>query len=111
MPLATCVLSPHLKRFESNENIIELWGKYSGQPSNEMTLTFTQGGPQFGRAYAIIANLSLPSLWSDAAIRKLQLGLSQTLAEYFNVGDDQIIICTTVLKSGLVIEAGKVLEW
>ncbi|CAM3536928.1 hypothetical protein VA7868_03929 [Vibrio aerogenes CECT 7868] len=111
MPIAHCILSPDLQPAENPPDLIGRWGKYAGKETSDMTVTFTRSEKQFGHPYAVIATLFLPSLWSASAMNALQTGLSEALAVCFSIEPAQILVMTSVIESGLVVEGGEVVMW
>ncbi len=112
MPIATCVLESGLNATSPHdENVVELWSRYANVSSNEMSVSFINSSASFGKSYALQASLILPSLWSKAEMNQLQLGLSRGLADYFSIDPSSIIVTTTIVASGLVVENDKQVNW
>lgn len=109
MPIANCILSKDSP--SGSGNVIQSWSKASGKSADEMTVNFITADEQQGNVYKVLANLYLPSIWSESDISSLQLGLASALAEYFSISLDDILVITTVIESGKVVESGKEIKW
>jgi len=109
MPIANCIVTPECKQNE--QDLIDVWARESGQPPHNMTVNITYSSLQIGNRYGAMATLFLPSLWSQSAISSLQVGLAVALAKTFNLSVDEVHVITSIVKSGLVVESGKVEEW
>lgn len=113
MPIANCILSPTVrqKNATSHAGLIDLWAQYSGQTSAEMTITVLSGEQQFGKNYAAICSLHLPALWSSEAVTSLQLGLSRAISDYYQLEPSEVIVMTSIIESGNVVEGDNVIKW
>ena len=109
MPIANCIVSPHCP--QGNGNIIDIWASAAKQSPGHMTVNFISSTAQFGRGYCVMANLLLPSMWSNENISSIQIALSAALVEYFNISAEQVHVTSTIVQSGMVVEAGHELSW
>lgn len=109
MPIANCIVAPECA--SGAGDLIELWASSSGLPAEQMTINIIPRSEQLGKRYTIMANLLLPSLWSDAHISRLQLGLASALSLHFAVAIDEIFVTTQIVTSGLVVEGGREIHW
>ncbi len=112
MPIADVTIAPDL-RLDRDElaDFTTAWSEASGVSAEHMTVTFTQAGAQSGEPYDLAAKLHLPSLWPDDRIDALQLGLAHALAERFGIGRDRVIVMTSILPSGRVVDRGEIETW
>lgn len=112
MPIANCIITSNCNKGsgESNE-LIKLWASESKKSSEDMTINITTSDEQYGKQYAVMANLLLPSIWSDSDISQLQLGLAKALSLHFNVSLKEVFVATCIVNSGMVVEEGKEVEW
>jgi len=76
-----------------------------------MTINIITSSQQLGNKYPIMANLMLPSIWSSSDISLLQIGLANALSLYFNVSLEEVFVSTSIVNSGMLIEAGEEVEW
>lgn len=83
MPIAHCTISSDLVSKAETDEVIERWGSLSEQPTTDMTINFVRAEWQEGKAYSIIANLCLPSVWSEKSVSALQLGLAKAYQRVF----------------------------
>ena len=112
MPIANCLISPRVaEKIDAAETIVDLWSDYSGQSKEHMTLNLISSLAQAGAQFDAMAFLYLPSLWSEEAVSKLQIGLAKSLSEYFSVPLESVQVVTYIVNSGRVIEDGKQVEW
>ncbi|NOI29258.1 hypothetical protein [Vibrio coralliilyticus] len=111
MPIAHCTISPDLISKAETVEVIERWGSFSEQPTTDMTINFVLAEQQEGRPYQIIANFFLPSVWSEKSVSALQLGLAKALSENFSVEPKNVLVMTTILSSGFVVENGREVTW
>ncbi|MCM5506982.1 MULTISPECIES: hypothetical protein [Vibrio] len=111
MPIAHCTISPDLVFKVETGEVMERWGSLSEQPTTDMTINFVRANRQEGRPYLIIANLFLPSVWSEKSVSALQLGLAKALSESFSVESQNVLVMTTILSSGFVVENGREVTW
>jgi hypothetical protein len=88
-----------------------MWANESGKSADHMTINVMPSSQQFGKKYAVMANLLLPSIWSLEDISLLQVGLAKALAVNFGVALSTVHIVTSVIGSGLVVEDGKEIQW
>lgn len=109
MPIANCFISPSCPLGKGN--LVDIWANHSAQSSEHMTVNFIESKAQFGNEYFVMANLYLPSVWSSASISSIQIGLSKSLAEYFNITIDQVQVITSIVSSGMVVEDGQEIKW
>ncbi len=93
------------------QNIVGLWHEESLQSAEFMTVNTVNICEQKGKAYGIMANLTLPSLWSEKNVNQLQLGLANALAKYYNAPLKEAHVLTTIIPSGLVVENGQLVTW
>ncbi|MBR9786968.1 MAG: hypothetical protein GYB40_03425 [Vibrionaceae bacterium] len=112
MPIASCILSPNVSEKPiTSESFIELWGKHSGLDTSELTVTVVRGEEQFGKEYLAVCSLNLPSIWSTKSVSLLQLGLSSAISEYYGLETSQVIVMTSLIESGYVVEGGNEIKW
>lgn len=112
MPIAHCILSDRIAAKSSDSaGLIEKWGKYSKQDSTEMTVTIVLSEQQIGHTYGAICTLHLPNLWSPKSISLLQLGLAKAIAEHYGLKASDVLVMTSVIDSGHVVEGGKEIRW
>jgi len=79
--------------------------------SEHMTINVMTSTEQWGHQYAITATLLLPSLWSSPDIISLQLGLANALSLHFDVPLEGVFVSTSIVKSGMVVDSGKIVKW
>ncbi|GAA0858913.1 hypothetical protein GCM10009114_30320 [Aliiglaciecola litoralis] len=91
--------------------MVELWAKESGIPSEHMTINIVTSTEQHGNKYKVMANLSLPSVWSDREVSLLQFGLAKALSHYYSLTLNDVHVVTTVIMSGRVVESGAEASW
>lgn len=111
MPIANCLCKKDNITKEKSENIVSEWAEIAEVDIKDICLNFIHNYSQFGQQYSVLANLYLPSLWSEDGIKKVQLGLLQTLAKHLELREDEIFIMTSIINSSHVIENGNVVEW
>ena len=109
MPIANCIVASGCQ--QGSSDLVELWANESGQPSEHMTVNIIFSHDQVGAKYGVMATLSLPSIWSDAGISQLQLGLAKALATHFDLSLSEVHVVTSVVTSGLVVEEGEEVHW
>lgn len=114
MPIANCFISSeHHTQADNTKDLIRLWGEYSGiqQAEGEMTVNILSGYSQFGKKYAAMATLLLPSIWSKDDISALQQGLAHAISDYYLFTLDQVFVTTSIVGSGFVVENGREVKW
>ncbi|EPQ9944939.1 hypothetical protein ACUYO3_004221, partial [Vibrio vulnificus] len=112
MPIANCILSPQAAVNSSDcTGLIEKWGKHSGIGTSEMTVTVMRSDEQMGKEYSVICTLTLPNLWSPKSVSSLQVGLAKALSEHFSLKDTEVLIMTSLIASGFVVEGCKEVSW
>ncbi len=109
MPIAHCVTALTLP--EGAPDPVERWAEASGFSAEHMTLYTVVPTQCFGKAYAIMVTLYLPTLWSEAQVERLQLGLVDALAQCFATDIAGIQVITQYVESGHAVEAGRVERW
>ncbi|MEM7195123.1 MAG: hypothetical protein AAF402_09245 [Pseudomonadota bacterium] len=90
---------------------VTLWAEECGIESEHMTLNILQSSAQYGRTYAAMCTLFLPSLWNTADADRLQTGLARALSRSFDLSDDQVHVITRIVGSGHVVEADEIVTW
>ena len=112
MPIANCVVSAELDIPPSNAGcLVERWSKHADVAADEMTINLISSTAQFGKAYAVVANLYLPDLWPADKATALQQGLANALSEHFQIDTKQLLVMTQPLASGQVVDAGQQVTW
>lgn len=112
MPIANCIITSKCKSSsDSSSRLIETWANESNTSSDNMTINIITSTEQTGHKYAIMASLLLPSIWSRSEIKSLQLGLAKALSLHYTLALDDIFITTSLVESGMVVEAGKEVTW
>jgi hypothetical protein len=112
MPVAICNLSPNLTLGDNAPSeIIKQWGRYSGIDASEMTVTLLRAKQQAGKQYGAICTLQLPNIWSVSSVSKLQLGLAKAISEHYRLGASDVLVMTSYLDSGFVVEGGEEIHW
>ena len=112
MPIANCLVKRDIYESVACErSVVEIWSSHSGVKPDYMTVNFIELLGQHGCAYEVMANLYLPSLWSNSDIGKLQVSLAKALAEYFKTDPGKVHVITQVVGSGMVVENGEIAEW
>ena len=112
MPIANCILSSQvIANSIDSTGLIEKWGKHSGINTSEMTVTIMRSDEQMGKEYGAICTLNLPNLWSSKSVSSLQVGLAKAISEHFSLKDAEVLIMTSLIESGLVVEGGKEVSW
>lgn len=109
MPIANCIVTSDCR--QSPGSLVELWASESGKSAEHMTVNIVTSDRQYGNQYPVMANLLLPSIWSNSDISRLQTGLAKALAKSFNVALNQVHIITNIVDSGLVVEDGQEIKW
>lgn len=109
MPIAHCIVDP--ERVPRDGDPVARWARESGQSAEHMTIELIPRLRQFGHAYAAMATLYLPSMWSAEAVDALQAGLARALAGYLGVAVGEVQVITRVVEPGQVVEDGEVLRW
>lgn len=112
MPIANCIVSPsRCSQAGDADGLVVLWARESGKSPEHMTVNIVERRAQVGSAYEVMATLWLPSLWSQADVDSLQVGLARALAAHFGVGLGSVHIITRIIEPGLVVEDGETLSW
>ncbi|CAH1386597.1 conserved hypothetical protein [Candidatus Nitrotoga sp. M5] len=109
MPIANCLITQECS--QGSGNLIELWANESGISSKHMTINIVSSSEQLGNKYKIMANLSLPSMWSTSDISSLQIGLAKALSQYFAFAINEVHVITNIVTSGMVVESGQEIKW
>lgn len=109
MPIANCHVLSMPEDLDPSD-IVDAWSRHSGIGSDEMTLDLV-AVHRGGKRYGAIAWLYLPSLWPEEAVAALSTGLAAALAEALDVESSSVQVLTSILTSGLVVEAGEIVRW
>jgi len=91
-------------------SLVAAWSAEAGVDDTHMTVNVASV-VQVGVPKAVIARLYLPTLWSQAQVDALQVGLARACAEVFGVDADGVQVLTFLLPSGRVVEGGAVERW
>ena len=108
MPIANCFLAPDEE--PDVQAIVAAWSQRSGIAADEMTVNVLRA-KQGGKGYGVMAWLYLPSLWSKEDVVALGEGLAAALADVVHVHASEAQVVTSIVTSGLVVEAGETLRW
>ncbi len=109
MPIANCIFVTTTDDPDARA-IVRAWSSYSGIDADDMTINVMHAR-QGGRRYAVMAWLYLPSLWTNDDVVALSEGLAAALAEVVHVPSSSVQVLTSIMTSGLVVEAGETLRW
>lgn len=110
MPIANCFVSNGRSDALDPERLTRAWRDASGIDSDEMTVNVV-AAEQGGKAYAAMAWLYLPSLWSDDDVVSLGEGLASAIASVGGIESSAIQVITAVVGSGAVVESGGTVRW
>ena len=111
MPIANCFVRDDVPTGPEIERLPRIWAEESGISAEHMTINVVAGTRQIGAAYGITALLYLPSLWSSAHARRLQVGLAKALGRGFSLDGSEVQVITSIVDSGHVVENGETQEW
>lgn len=109
MPIANCLINPECN--SGPDDLVQLWAEASGKSAKHMTVNIQQVSGQFGHHYAVTAQLFLPSIWPPKDVSALQTGLAKSLSRHFSQPLDAILVMTTIIGSGHVVENGTEVRW
>ena len=109
MPIANCIFVSASDDPDA-QAIVNGWSAQSGIAADEMTINVLHAR-QGGKPYAVMAWLYVPSLWSDDDVVALGEGLAAALADVVHVPSSSVLVLTSIVTSGLVVEAGASLHW
>lgn len=109
MPIANCHITAPAAEGDADE-IASRWAARAGIDPAEMTINLISA-QQGGKRYGAMAWLYLPSLWDDHAVESLSEGLAAALAEVLRIDDRSVLVLTTIVQPGLVVEDGRVVSW
>ena len=109
MPIANCHVVSMRDNLDPNA-IVADWSRRSGIEPDEMTLNLV-AVRQGGKRYSAMAWLYLPSLWPEEAVVALSKGLAAALADALDVEHASVQIVTSIVESGMVVEAGEIVYW
>jgi hypothetical protein len=110
MPIANCFVRDDGSTALDPEAVIRAWVAASGIETDEMTVNVS-AVEQGGKAYAVMAWLYLPSLWSGDDVIALSEGLASALASGAEVESSAVQVITTTVESGAVVESGEIMRW
>ena len=109
MPIANCFFASAPHELDA-ETIVLAWSARSGIEADQMTINVVHG-QQAGNRYEVIAWLYLPSLCSEPEVVALSEGLAAALEDALHVPSRAVQVLTSIITSGLVVEAGRTLRW
>ena len=109
MPIVNCFLAPDAEEPDA-QAIVAAWSQRSGIAADEMTVNVVRA-QQGGKGYEVMAWLYLPSLWPEEDVAALGEGLAVALADVVHVRPSEVQVVTSIVTSGLVVEAGETLRW
>jgi hypothetical protein len=112
MPIANCFLTKKNDLLTAKgEEIITVWAQAINVDPSDITMNWITNFHQFGRSYAILVNLYLPTLWSERDIHAIQRSLQKTLTQLLAIEETEIFILTSLIQSGHVVENGNAVLW
>lgn len=112
MPIANCIITSKSEiNSDGSSDLIALWANHSKKSPEHMTINIIRSVEQLGNKYAIMANLLLPSIWSNVDISSIQTGLAKALTQHYRLNKSEVHVITSLVGSGMVVEAGKELKW
>jgi len=109
MPIANCFVRSDVGPVDA-DRVVAAWSHASGVADDEMTVNVVRVH-QGGKRYAVIASLTLPSLWNADEIERLACGLSDALVDVAEVPAESVVVMTTLVDSGAVFEGGRPVRW
>ncbi|OEY65927.1 hypothetical protein [Marinobacter sp. X15-166B] len=112
MPIAVCSVSRAcFDRRARHHDPVQLWSQLSGQSANQMTINVACTEECYGRSYDVLSRLLLPDVWSAEDVATLQVSLATALATYFQVPIDGVVVVTSLVRTGHVVENGELQRW
>lgn len=111
MPIANCYTNKITVSEKQLEALTNEWAQILRIDLKDICLTFIDTSYQAGQHYKIMVNLFLPSLWSKAGVKNIQLTLLRQLINHLNLHENDIFIITSIIESCHVVENGEVVEW
>jgi len=109
MPIASCYLTSSPADADADE-IVARWSARSRVDPGEMTVNLIST-EQGGKRYAAMAWLYLPSLWADEAVVALSEGLAGALADVLGANPESVMVVTSIVAPGFVVEGGSAVRW
>ncbi len=111
MPFAVCYLDKEKLKGADFETLVSEWARTIEVSEEDITLNLVTNRAQFGSRFPVVANLYLPSLWSEDQVQIIQETLSSLVEKYLDVESDEIFIMTSIVLSGHVYSNGKAERW
>ena len=110
MPIVNCYTTKKVSA-ELWDQLILTWAKEIAVSEKDISIhvfnTFSLAGEQ----YELKVELYLPSLWSEEAIRNIQNSFLISSEQILGIKHKDTFLMTQVIKSGHVIDRGRLEEW
>ncbi len=100
MPIVNCFYTGDCET--QTEGLIQAWAEESGQSSEHMTVNLISVESQGGVSIPMLAQLYLPSLWSDEKIHMLKKGLAKALTKSFALNNDQVEVLVHIVDAKFI---------
>ena len=80
-------------------------------PPEQVTVYVSLNGAIYGNQYECIVHLHLPDLWKRKTRKRMLATIQQVIKEAWSIDPKEIIAIIHLVKSGLVMDRGKVEKW
>lgn len=111
MPIANCYINSKISKNLIFEDICGEWASLIGVDPKDISINIIRDFEQYGQNYALMIDLFLPSLWSEADVQRIQKSLSGLMSKHLKVEEREIFIKTLIIASGHVFSNGKSENW
>jgi len=111
MPIVNCFIKEKALSPEKLKHIVNDWAELIGVNTEDICINVLTNFVQHGQQYEALAYLYLPSLWKEQAVEHIQKSLVEVLRRALNTTADQVMLLTSIIPSGHVVEKGKLVKW
>lgn len=96
---------------EQVEKLAGAWSSLSKISLEDITVTVQEHIHQAGGGYKAMVRLILPSLWEENDVRRISMSLNEAVVKTLHLRDEDVVIMTSIVSSGEVLDRGVILEW
>ncbi|WP_438446098.1 hypothetical protein [Gorillibacterium sp. sgz5001074] len=96
---------------EQTEKLMGAWSSLAKISLKDITVTVMEHVHQAGKAYKAMVRLCLPSRWEESDVRRITMSLHEAMVKTFHLPAEDIVILTSLLESGKILDRGKIIEW
>lgn len=111
MPILNCYTTQTNLKPAQWEQLLTSWSQVIAIDPKDISIQVCNDYLPIGEKYVLKVEMFLPTLWSDVAVGEIQLSLLRLVEEHLGIRQTDVFLLTQRIRSGHVIDRGKVAHW